>query len=215
MLADLADRCCDRWLHEDAGLWELGDQQHYTVSKMGCWIALDRALQLHERGQIATGHAGRWAAERDRIRSWVEEHCWSEDKNAYTFYAGTDDLDAATLVAAWNGFDRGTRLSTTIDAIRAELGDGPLVYRYSGMQREEGAFLACTFWRVSALAKVGRVEEARQLMDEAVELANDVGLLSEQMAPSTRTMLGNFPQGLSHLALINAAVDVSAALRGD
>ncbi|HEU5033120.1 MAG TPA: glycoside hydrolase family 15 protein [Mycobacteriales bacterium] len=215
LLAELADRCCDRWRHRDSGMWELGDHQHYTISKIGCWVALDRALQLHDRGQIATGHAERWVVERDAIRDWVEDRCWSEEKQVYTFYAGTEDLDAAVLLAGWTGFDRGDRLRSTIDAIRQELAEGPLVYRYTGMDKEEGAFLACSFWMVSALVAVGRTDDARAMMDELVRLPNDVGLLSEQMEPATRRQLGNFPQGLSHLALINAAVDVSGALRGD
>lgn len=209
LLVELADRCCDMWLTPDSGIWELGDQRHYTISKMGCWVALDRAVRLSERGEINSGHADRWRAERTQIKDWVNEHCWSTRKRSYTFYAGTDDLDAATLLAARTGFDTGERLAGTIDAVRAELGDGPLIYRYSGMQDEEGAFLACTYWLVEALAVVGRREEAVALMDEAIGLVNDVGLLAEQMDPGTGSMLGNLPQGLSHLALINAAVTLN------
>lgn len=209
LLADLADRCCDQWITADAGIWELHQNRHYTISKIGCWTALDRAVRLAELGEIATEHAQRWKAEAERIKDWVNQHCWSDRKQSYTCFAGTDDLDAATLLAGRTGFDRGERLAGTISAIRRELGRGPLVYRYSGMAEEEGCFLACTFWLVSALASLDRHDEARELMAEAVRLTNDVGLLSEQMDPSSRTFLGNFPQGLSHLALINAAVDVA------
>jgi GH15 family glucan-1,4-alpha-glucosidase len=104
LLADLADRCCDLWTHPDAGIWELKDERHYTQSKMGCWVALDRAVRLHELGQIPATHASRWRRERDLIHAWVDEHCWSEAKNSYTFYAGTDDVDAATLLAGPYGF---------------------------------------------------------------------------------------------------------------
>jgi GH15 family glucan-1,4-alpha-glucosidase len=206
LLVELADRCCDMWLTPDSGIWELSDQQHYTISKMGCWVALDRAISLTEVGEIDSGHADRWRAERAEIHDWVNQHCWSEHKRSYTFYAGTDELDAATLLAARTGFDRGERLAGTIDAVRAELGCGALVYRYSGMDQEEGAFLACTYWLVEALAVAGRRKEAAALMEQAVALVNDVGLLAEQMDPRTGEMLGNLPQGLSHLALINAAV---------
>jgi len=209
LLADLADRCCDRWMHRDAGIWELHIDRHYTVSKMGCWAALDRAVRLHEQGQIATDHAGRWAAERDTIKAWVNAHCWSTAKQSYTSYAGTEDLDAATLLAGQNGFDRSERLAGTIAAVQRELSRGPLVYRYTGMELEEGAFVACTFWLVSALATLGRSPEACRLMDQAVALTNDLGLLSEQVDPDSRAMLGNFPQGLSHLALINAAFAIA------
>jgi GH15 family glucan-1,4-alpha-glucosidase len=209
MLADLADRCCDLWPTEDSGIWELEDYQHYTISKMGCWVALDRAVRLAEMGEIATGHADRWTREAQAVKAWVDEHCWSEAKRSYTFYAGTDDLDAATLLAGRTGFDRGERLAGTVRAVRAELGRGPLLYRYTGMEKEEGAFLACTFWLVSALVALGEPAEARALMDEAVTLVNDVGLLAEQMDPETGEMLGNVPQALSHLALVNAAAAIA------
>lgn len=204
MLAMLADRCCDVWRLPDSGLWELPERRQYTVSKMGCWVALDRAIQLAEGGQIPTTHRGRWAAERDNIKQWVEEHCWSPTKQSYTFYAGSDELDASVLIAGQIGFERGERLSATCDAIRTELSEGPLVWRYTGMRGHEGAFVACSFWLVSALAHCGRRDEAFQLMDEAVGLGNDVGLLSEQVAAPGR-LLGNLPQALSHLALVNAA----------
>jgi GH15 family glucan-1,4-alpha-glucosidase len=205
LLADLADRCCDRWLTEDSGIWELSTLRHYTISKMGCWVALDRAVTLHTGGHIATGHSDRWASERDTIKAWVNEHCWSDSKQSYTFYAGSEEPDAATLLAGSTGFDRGHRLAGTVAAIGRELMDGPLVYRYTGVDTEEGAFVACTFWMVTALAALGRRDDGRQLMDRAVHLSNDLGLLSEQIDPATGSMLGNFPQGLSHLALVNAA----------
>ncbi len=205
LLADLADRCCDLWQSKDAGIWELKERQHYTASKIGCWTALDRAVQLHERGQVASAHAHRWAAERDLIKDWVDTHCWSEAKRSYTFYAGTDDLDAATLLAARTGFDRGERLAGTVDAVRRELAAGEFVYRYTDAAKSEGAFLACSFWLVTAFATLGRNGEARDLMERCIAAANDVGLFSEQIDPANRELLGNFPQGLTHLALINAA----------
>ncbi len=214
LLAELADRCCDLWMTKDSGIWELGQHQHYTISKIGCWVALDRAVRLAQAGEIATGHADRWAAEAAQIKRWVDEHCWSEAKQSYTFYAGTDELDAATLLAGRTGFERGARLAGTVQAVRAELGRGTLLYRYSGMAEAEGCFLACTFWLVSALTSLGELTDARELMDSAVALTNDVGLLSEQMDPTSESMLGNFPQALSHLALVNAATDLDRALRG-
>ena len=205
MLADLADRCCDRWRHRDSGIWELKVCRHYTISKIGCWVALDRAVHLAESGQIPGLHVERWRAGAEEIRTWVNENCWSDAKQAYTFYAGTDDLDAAVLLAGRTGFERGPRLASTIDAIATELGHGPLLYRYTGMKDEEGAFVACSFWMVDALARTGQTERGRRLMDDTVALVNDVGLLSEQVNPGTGAFLGNMPQGLSHLALINAA----------
>lgn len=214
MLAELADRCCDIWQRPDAGIWELEVTRQYTISKMGCWVALDRAVSLAAAGAVHTGHAGRWKAEADQIRTWVNTHCWSQAKQSYTFYAGTDDLDAATLIAGQTGFDRGERLAGTVAAVRRELADGPLVYRYTGMAQEEGAFLACSFWLVGALVHLGRLDEAACQMDAATALTNDVGLLAEQMDPATGAMLGNHPQGLSHLALVNAATAYVAARAG-
>jgi len=211
LLADLADRCCDSWHKRDSGMWELQGQEHYTISKIGCWVALDRAVQLAEAQQIPGLQVERWRAGAEEIRTWVNTYCWSETKRSYTFYAGTDKLDAAVLLAGRTGFERGPRLASTIDAVAAELGTGPFVYRYSGMEKEEGAFVACTFWMVDALVHTGQTDRARQLMEKAVSLTNDVGLLSEQIDPATGEFLGNMPQGLSHLALINAAFALQRA----
>ncbi|MGE5285915.1 MAG: glycoside hydrolase family 15 protein [Micromonosporaceae bacterium] len=208
MLADMADRVCDRWHQPDAGLWELGDYQHYTSSKLGCWVALDRAAGLARRGQLPSWHAERWAGVAAEIQAWVNDHCWSDAKQSYTMYAGTDDLDAAVLLAARTGFcdaDR-ARLRTTIGAIRRELtATGPLLYRYSAVRGKEGAFAACTFWLAEALAGDGQREAAAAVFADMLDFCNDVGLLSEEIDPQTGELLGNFPQGLSHLALISAA----------
>jgi GH15 family glucan-1,4-alpha-glucosidase len=208
MLGDLAERCCDDWRSTDSGLWELHAARHYTISKIGCWVALDRAVRLARAGQIPTTRADRWEAEAGEIRAWVDRRCWSERKQAYTFYAGTDDLDASVVLAGRTGFERGPRLRSTIDAIERELGPGPLYARYSGAEDEEGAFLACSFWMVQALVLVGDDRRAERLMEQAVGLTNDLGLLSEQMDRISREFLGNVPQGLSHLALISAAAEL-------
>ena len=205
MLADLADTVCDRWRTPDAGMWELPEQHRYTSSAMGCWVALDRAVRLAEQGQVL-GKAERWRAERAAIRAWIDEHCWSEERGAYVWYPGTEELDASVLLHTISGFDTGERMSRTIDALRAELGSGPLLYRYSGVQQEEAAFTACAFWCVASLAIVGRREEALELMDKLVALANDVGLYSEMIDPTDLSFWGNLPQGLSHVALLVAAL---------
>ncbi|MBO0776026.1 MAG: glycoside hydrolase family 15 protein, partial [Actinobacteria bacterium] len=163
VLAGMADRVCDRWHQPDAGMWELGDYQHYTSSKLGCWVALDRAARLAHAGQLPSWHASRWTAAAAEIRAWVNECCWSAAKDSYTMYAGTEDLDAAVLLAARTGFcdpDK-SRLRTTIDAIRRELtATSPLLYRYSSVRGKEGAFAACTFWLTEALVCDGRIDEA-------------------------------------------------------
>jgi GH15 family glucan-1,4-alpha-glucosidase len=215
MLGNIVDRVCDIWRSPDAGLWELGTCEQYTSSKLGCWVALDRAVRLSDAGQITSPHAQRWRSEREAVGGWIEEHCWSQLKQSYSFYAGSDELDAAVLLMARFGYrepeDR--RLSTTIDAITTELGAGDaLLYRYSGQQAKEGAFLACSCWLVEALVHVGRIREAEQLFTEFVTHTNDVGLLSEEINPATGDLLGNLPQALSHLAVINAATTLNSAL---
>lgn len=211
-LADVADRVCDSWRLEDAGMWELERTQHYTSSKMGCWQALDSAVWLAEHGHIVD-RSTRWREERERIRAWIGEHCWSEERGSYLMYPGSTELDASVLLHAPSDFDRGPRMSSTIDALVGELGDGHLLYRYTGMRAEEHPFVACGFWQAAALACVGRREEARELMDRLVRDTNEVGLLAE-MVTADGVFWGNFPQALSHLALIDAAIiirDLSAA----
>ncbi|MEH3141808.1 MAG: glycoside hydrolase family 15 protein [Mycobacterium kyogaense] len=208
LLATFADAACDAWRRTDSGMWELEEVRHYTSSKLGCWQALRCAVHLAELGQIP-GDQQRWAAEADRIADWIRHRCWSPEVGAYVWFPGTDKLDASVLLHAGSGFDRSERMSATIDAIRDRLGAGPLIYRYSGAREEgEGAFVACSFWVVSALRAVGRDGEARGLLAELLEYGNDVGMFAEMIDPADRGFLGNLPQGLSHLALIGAALDV-------
>ncbi|WBU37607.1 glycoside hydrolase family 15 protein [Homoserinibacter sp. YIM 151385] len=211
-LADLADRVCDDWRKPDAGMWELEQAQHHTSSKMGCWQALTAAIRLAEQGQIVD-RAERWRAECERIAAWVGEHCWSEELGAYTMHPDTDELDASVLLHAPSGFDRGERMSRTIDAIRRELGSGEQLFRVSGMEAEEHPFTACAFWEAAALACVGRVDEAETRMDALVRMTNDVGLMAE-MTTAEGAFWGNIPQALSHLALIDAAI-VIREMRGE
>ena len=156
----------------------------------------------------------RWRRARDEIRAFTDANLWSQSKQAYLFKAGSEGLDCGMLLAARRGFGERSRLAGTIDAVREELGaGGPLLYRYSGMEDEENAFLACSFWMAEAMAITGRVDEAGELMDEMVSLANDVGLYSEEMEPGTHAMRGNFPQALTHLSLISAADAISSTCR--
>jgi GH15 family glucan-1,4-alpha-glucosidase len=215
-LASIADRVCEIWRDPDAGIWEVrSDAAHFTQSKMMCAVALDRACTLADQGMLR-GDVERWRRERDEVRAFVEERCYSADKQSYTRSAGEDFLDASLLLGVIAGYDDVTapRLVGTVDAIRGELTHGPLVTRYvgeDGIPGEEGAFVACSFWLAEAYARQGRVDEATALMDEVIELANDVGLYAEEIDPETGDFLGNFPQGLSHLALINAAVAIAEA----
>jgi GH15 family glucan-1,4-alpha-glucosidase len=212
-VGEIADEVCRIWGNLDSGIWELEELRHYTISKINCWVALDRALKLAADGEAPRDRMDGWRDEADRIREWIDRHCWSESRGSYTFYAGSDELDAAVLLAVRVGYlaPDDARLLSTIAAIRRELSSGgPLLSRYSGMESEEGAFLPCSFWLVEALARVGRIDEARETMAELLALANDVGLYSEEIDPSTGELLGNFPQALTHLSLVNAAHALAA-----
>lgn len=208
LLAKIADTVADLWRRPDSGIWELPELRHYTCSKMSCWKALEDAVSLSEAGAIP-GHGARWQTERDRIRGWIEKHCWSDELGSYVAYADGTDLDASVLLHAPTGFDRGERMSRTIDAVTAALGSNGLLYRYSGMQHEEKTFVACAFWRAQALACVGRHQEAVDQIDRLVAAANDVGIYAEMIDPDDGSAWGNTPQALSHLGLINAVLTIA------
>jgi len=210
-LAEIADHICRIWEEPDAGIWELRDKpRHFTQSKMMCAVALDRACELAERGLLPAKHLERWHHEQNRIREFVETRCYSDAKASYVRSAGEEKLDASLLLAVLADYEEpaSPRLIGTVDAVRRELGRGPLVYRWGD---EPGAFLTCSFWLADAYARQGRLEQAATLIDELVDLANDVGLYAEELQSETGEFLGNFPQGLTHLALINAAVSYARA----
>jgi GH15 family glucan-1,4-alpha-glucosidase len=217
-LAEMADLVCRIWRRPDAGIWEVRSQpEHFTQSKMMCWVALDRAGDLAHRGLIPGRHAQRWAQEAQSIQDFVETRCFSQEKRSYVRHADSDELDASLLLGVLlsYGDPASDRWVGTIDAVRRELGNGPFVRRYGGedgLAGSEGAFLTCSFWLAEALARCGRAEEGVELMDELVGLASDVGLYAEEVEPATGDFLGNLPQGLTHLALINAALAVTEAI---
>jgi GH15 family glucan-1,4-alpha-glucosidase len=214
-LADAVDLLTRIWQSEDSGLWELGDRAHYGTSKLGCWVALDRLLDLVKRGQVPPRHVARWRATRAQVHEFIERHLFSSERNSYLFKVGSDELDCGMLLAARRNFGDRERVAGTVAAIRSELtAEGPLLYRYSGMQEEENAFLACSFWMAEALALTGQPDAAADVMDATVALASDLGLYSEEMEPGTRAMRGNFPQALTHLALISAAEKLERSTAG-
>jgi GH15 family glucan-1,4-alpha-glucosidase len=209
-LAELADFVCLVWERPDSGIWELPEPRRFTQSTLACHIALRRALALARDGHIPATTADRWEDALRAIARHVDARCWDARRKAYTIAADDDGLDAAVLLAARGGLpaDDPERLSSTIDAIRAELGaGGPLLHRNTTLRDREGdgAFLACSFWMAEALARCGRLDEAELTMEALIGLANDVGLYSEEVDPTTGAFLGNFPQALTHLALVNAA----------
>jgi alpha,alpha-trehalase len=221
-VSDLADAAADRWTERDAGMWEMrGEHQHHLGSKVMCWVALDRAVKLAPRLGMHGGKADRWAAERDRIRAAVLERGWSERRGAYAQAFDSDELDAAALLMPLVGFLPATdpRMRATIDAIARDLTEGGLVLRYrntdglnvDGLEGEEGTFVLCSFWLVSALAQAGEVDRAQQLFDALTGYANDLGLLAEEVETATGELLGNHPQAFSHIGLIIAAAHLDSA----
>jgi GH15 family glucan-1,4-alpha-glucosidase len=214
-LAATADLVSVIWQEEDSGIWEVRSApRHFTESKMMCWIALDRACRLAEAGHIPRRHASDWRRQAEMIRRFVSDRCWSPARQTYERYPGAEGVDASLLLPTLLGYGGGDdhdRLALTVGRVRTELGNGPLLRRYQGddgLPGDEGAFLACSFWLVDALARLGQVQDAVDLMEELLALSNDVGLFAEEIDPASGAFLGNFPQGLVHLALVNAAVSL-------
>jgi GH15 family glucan-1,4-alpha-glucosidase len=210
-LAEVADRVCRLWRQPDCGIWEVRqDPRHFTQSKLMCWVALDRATRLAEQARIPARALQTWRRERDAVSAFIEEECWSESQGAYVRSAQSQDLDASVLLMARLGYGdpTGPRFVRTVDAVRERLSRGPLLRRYSGgdgLPGDEGCFLTCAFWLVEALVASGRREAAARVMEDLLARASDLGLYAEEMDPASGEMLGNFPQGLVHLALIEAA----------
>ncbi|MDX6506885.1 MAG: hypothetical protein QOG06_1529 [Gaiellaceae bacterium] len=215
-VARIADYVAAHWRERDNGIWEVRDETtHYTQSKALCWVALDRACELAAKGLIPD-RTERWRTEADELQSFVEEEGWDEELHSYVRAPDLREVDASLLTLPCLGYQdpRGERMRGTIAAVERTLRKGPFVYRYlgeDGLAGDEGAFLTCSFWLVDAYARSGRLDDANALMEELVGLANDVGLYSEEIDPSTREFLGNFPQALTHLALVNAAVSIADA----
>jgi GH15 family glucan-1,4-alpha-glucosidase len=219
-LVACADAATRRWRDTDQGIWEIrGRPRHFLYSKLMCWVALDRAIAMADTLRAADRVAG-WQAAAEEIRGAILTQGWSDTAKSFTQCFGSDDLDASTLMIPIVGFlpADDPRVLATIDAIADRLTDAQgLVYRYrtgaganaDGLAGEEGTFLLCTFWLAQALAVSWQVGRAQQVFERAIRYVNDVGLLAEQVDPGCGDLLGNFPQALSHIGLVNAAWAIS------
>ncbi len=208
------------WGNPDQGIWEArGAPQHYVSSKLMCWVAMDRAAKLAEIRGDADLQA-RWAATAEEIKADILEHGVS-DRGVLRQHYSTDSLDASVLLAAIFGFlpHDDERLHASVLAIADELTEDGFVLRYrteetdDGLSGEEGTFLICSFWLVSALAIVGEMQRARDLMERLLRVGSPLGLFAEEFDVKTGRHLGNFPQAFSHLALIEAAARIILAER--
>jgi GH15 family glucan-1,4-alpha-glucosidase len=209
----------DHWDQPDEGIWETrGGRQDYTYSRLMSWVAFERAIRVaRQRGLPAD--LGRWTAVRDSIYHQIMERGWNPARQAFGQHYGSDVLDASLLLMPLCKFIAPTdpRWLSTLDAITAELVSDSLVYRYNpdaapdGLAGQEATFSLCTFWWVEALARAGRLQEARLAFEKMLTYANHLGLYSEEIGP-TGEQLGNFPQAFTHLSLISAAHNLDRQL---
>ncbi|HZB88951.1 MAG TPA: glycoside hydrolase family 15 protein [Terracidiphilus sp.] len=216
VLALLLEHLETIWQQPDQGIWEVrGGPRQFTYSKMMAWVAFDRAVLLAEQLKY-DAPVERWKALRDTVHAEICAKAFDERRNSFMQAYGSAQLDAALLLMPLVGFLPGSdpRVKGTVEAIERDLMRGGLVMRYDtakvddGLPPGEGVFLACSFWMVSSLKAIGRLDDARNLFDRLLKLRNGVGLLSEEYDPSLNRLVGNFPQAFSHIALVNAAFDL-------
>jgi len=212
LLDDFARQAAHRWREPDRGIWEIrGAPRHFLHSKLLCWVALDRARKL---GRDREGHFARECGE---IRRAILRDGYDAQLGAFTQALGSSILDASALLIPMVGFLPATdpRVRSTVQRIRERLTTEGLVYRYlneDGLTGSEATFALCSAWLVDNLALAGQVDEACALFEQLTGYANDLGLLSEEIDPTTRELLGNFPQGYTHLALIRSALQINRCL---
>jgi len=207
------------WREPDDGIWEVrGPRRNFTHSKVMAWVAMDRAVKDVEDFGF-DGPVERWKAARDEIHAEVLAKGYDPERQTFTQYYGSKELDASVLMVPLVGFLPASdpRVASTVRAIEADLSHDGFVLRYDaeagnvdGLSGREGAFLACSFWLVDNLQMVGRHDDALALFERLLALRNDVGLLSEEYDPVAKRLVGNFPQAFSHISLVNSAVSLSA-----
>jgi GH15 family glucan-1,4-alpha-glucosidase len=214
LLTRLADRVAKRWKEPDSGIWEKRSaRQQHVHAKVMAWAALDCAVRLVEKKYLPDHRVDGWRRTRDEIHRAVIEHGFNLQLRSFVSIFDGDELDSSLLYISRVGFLKpdDPRVLGTIDAIRKRLGHDDLLYRYEertddGLPPGEGAFLACSFWLVEALALGGRLAEARDLFAKLLRRCNDVGLYSEEIDAGSGELLGNFPQALTHISMMNAAL---------
>ena len=209
-LRELADTAAEVWRRPDRGIWELRqDPEHYVHSKVMCWAAVDHGLRLAEECGLEAP-TERWEKARDEIREVIEKYGYDEERGVFVRILFGAELDGALLLLPRVGFVdyEDDRMVRTVDAIRKELDHDGLIRRFPTPQNE-GAFLPCSFWLAECLARQGRADEAGDVFERACGTANDLGLFSEEYDPDSDEMLGNFPQALTHLSHISAALALS------
>lgn len=211
----------DLWRRPDDGIWEIrGPRQHTTYGKAMCWCALERLAQMAERGHVKLD-IDLFRSEAREIRETILREAWHPGRRAFTGAFGQEWLDAAVLTLPRLGLIEPSdpRMRATFERIDEELSDGPLVLRYphgiDGFDAPEGAFGICCFWAVQYLAMRGDIAEARRRFEALLKYGSDLGLFAEEIDPATGQALGNYPQALTHVGLINAAVAIAAAERGE
>lgn len=213
-LVGLINKASAAWRKPDHGIWEVrGKPKHFVHSKVMLWAALDRGMRLAQEA-MRTAPLDVWRKARDAIRRQVESIGFDRERNTFVQAFGERGLDAALLLLPTVGFVEydDPRMVGTVDAIRHELDEEGLIVRYrtqttdDGLKGEEGSFLPCSLWLVECLAHQGRLEEARQVFERVVSCGNDVGLFSEEYETRGKQMVGNFPQALTHLSHISAAL---------
>ena len=218
-LAHMVDWICENWDQADEGIWETrGGRQQFTYSRLQCWVAVERTLRMATARGLPADRP-RLEGARDQIYRQIHERGWNQKREAFVQHYDTDVLDAAVLLMPLMKFiaPQDPRWLSTLDAIGSELVSDSLVYRYNaeaspdGLAGSEGTFSICTFWYVEALARAGRLDDARLIFEKMLTYANHLGLYAEQIGP-TGEQLGNFPQAFTHLALISAAVNLDRQL---
>lgn len=215
MLRHFGEYVCRHWQEPDNGIWEPRDQRrHYTHSRLLCWVALDRLLDMQSRGRIRGIPVNKFSENREQIRRDIEERGWNPTLESYAQVLGGDTLDATALLIALHGFDDASswRMQRTRQRLQDRLGAGSgLLYRYEqSFESGEGAFAMCSFWLAEFLARGGGSPEAAgRAFTQTLACANDLGLFAEEIDPKTGDALGNFPQAFTHVGLINAALSLA------